>query len=76
MSNLAENINLNLPSAHAIGDTIVIPCTVKGVHFSESKVRYIVDIGGYLLNIDSADAFTPEGEQAQAKPTEVVQVVA
>lgn len=72
--NLKENININLPSEHAIGDTIVIPCRVKGVHFTESKVNYIVDIGGYLLSIDSADAFKPEGAQADAKPVEIVKV--
>lgn len=72
---LEENLRINLPSTHAIGDTIVIPCRVKGVHFSESKVHYVVDIGGYLLSIDSADAFKPEGSQADAQPVEIVRVV-
>lgn len=60
---------------HGIGDTIMVPCMVKAVHFSKSKVNYVVEIGGYLLSIDSCDTFKPEGAQAGAEPAEIVQVI-
>lgn len=67
--------SLTLPSRFAIGDTVVIPCIVRAVHFSDAKVNYIVDVGGYLLSVDSCDTYKPEGEQAAAQPAQIVQVI-
>lgn len=44
-----------LQAQHAIGDPVTIAATVVGINFSNSKVRYVVQIGDNAAIVDSCD---------------------
>ena len=53
-------------SRHAIGAPVIVNGTVRAVHFTESKVNYIVEIGGHLFNVDSCDVNPAKAAEVQA----------
>lgn len=51
--------NDKLQSRHKIGDTVTITAKVAGIQFSDSKVRYVFDLGETLSIVDSDYVSTP-----------------
>lgn len=53
-----------LQAQHAIGDPVTIAAKVVGINFSNSKVRYVVQIGDNAAIVDSCDVAPAAGAAA------------